>query len=114
MSEGIFIVGRCIGFRNKEKVDKSTGAVSTDLLLGLAVPKEGGFEGETDTFSIKVKDEMRDPKLLELYVAVKGKTVMVPVRPFAYGMRGDSAGISWSLAGDGKPVPVAATKPAAA
>lgn len=103
-NQGVFIVGTFVGFRSKESLNRTTGELKKDMFLGLAVPKENGFEGETDVFSIKMRDEHKEAKLLELYNSLKGKVLALPVRPFSYALRGDTAGLSWSLAGDGKPV----------
>lgn len=108
MSE-IYIFGTCIGLKSKEKppvLDKNTNQmmVPKDWHIGISVPKEGGFDGETETLSIKVNDKMQAAGLLAVYTEFRGKRMAVPVKPFPYSQRGgDSAAISWQLAGDGQP-----------
>lgn len=112
-----YIVGTCIGLKSKQKppvLDKATGqmVVPTEWHLGIAIPKENGFEGETEVIAVKVNDKMQAAGLLAVYTGLKGKEVMIPVRPFPYSMRGgDNAAISWQLAGDGQPRPVPNLQP---
>lgn len=106
-----FVIGTCIGLKSKEKppvLDKNTNQmmVPKDWHIGIAVPKENGFEGETEIVAVKVKDDFQAAGMLKVFSDLKGKPVMLPVKPFAYAQSrggGDSAAISWQLAGDGQP-----------
>lgn len=124
MSE-IYIIGTCIGLKSKDKLpqlDKNTNqmVVPKDWHIGIAVPKDGGFDGETEVVAVKVNDKYQAAGLLHVYADLKGKKVMVPIKPFPYANRsGDSASISWQLAGDGQPravptIQLLTLKPAAA
>lgn len=106
----IFIVGKCIGTRQKEQIDKKTGEVKKTWLVGINVQKEGGFQGEVETFSIKVNESQAKEGILQLYKQLENKDLMVPVKVFPYGMDGGRAGISYSLSGDGKPYVAPAIK----
>lgn len=98
----LFIVGTCIGTRLKEQLNKQTGELKKTWLVGINVQKDGGFIGETETFSIKVNKDQEEAGLLQLYTKLNGKQLMVPVKAFPYSFDG-TAGISYSLVGDGKP-----------
>lgn len=108
----IFILGTCIGTRLKEQTNKSTGEIKKTWLVGINVQKDGGFVGETETFSVKVNQSQEEAGILKLYNQLNGKSLMVPVKVFPYSMDGDRAGISYSLSGDGKPSVAPVAKPA--
>ena len=104
-----FVVGQCVGLKSKDKppaLNKATGVMESkkDWHVGIAVAKENGFEGETEIVAVKIGDAFQEAGMLKVYTDFKGKPVMLPVKPFAYSQRGgDSAAISWQLAGEGQP-----------
>ena len=90
MKQGFMIVGKCLGSRQLQNVDKETGEVRFKNEIGIGLTRPDGFGGSTQ---IEIMVAVRKKELFtnDLITHVKnliGKQVIISVFPTAWQFNG--------------------------
>lgn len=96
MKQGFFIIGKMLGSRQIQNIDKSSGEVKFKNEIGLGIQRSDGFGGTTQT-EVKVsirKQELFTNELITNCRNLTGKLVKIGVYPVAWEFNGKS-GISY-------------------
>ena len=101
----LFVNGKCIGVKVVPQTNRTNGETWDTYEIGVNMPKPNGFEGETETVSIKISKDQQKANLHELYRKLIGQDVWIPVWVRAFPIqKGVSAGYQLCVSGDGKPL----------
>ena len=108
--QGIVIIGRVLGLKSKDRTDSSgnpmldpSGKQVKEWEVGVSVPVPDGFEGETETLSLRISGALISAGIPALYAKAVGHTVVMPARVQIWKSKAGNTGSTWWLAGDGKP-----------
>lgn len=102
----ILIRGTVKGIKQIDRVNKKTGEVITRHFVGIAFPKENGYDDEETIIDVQVSNKQLHSGLAAHYEGHRGKEVFAPVFPSPWATQSGNAGISWFFSGDGRPTPV--------
>lgn len=108
--QGVIIVGRVLGLKSKDRTDvsgnpmlDSAGKQVKEWEVGVSVPVPDGFEGETETLSLRISGALVAAGIPALYAKAVGHKVSMPVRVQVWKSKAGNTGLTWWLAGEGKP-----------
>jgi len=106
------IKGTCMGTRTRNSANKTTGEIfvsSVDIGISIAVPD--GFDGQTDTFVVRLTRKQLQSGVQALYEKLRGQDITVAVNPQLWATdRGDPR-VTWYAAGEGRPSNLPDVKP---
>lgn len=96
IESGLFLVGKFAGFKQQSGTSRTTNQPYTLHYIGIEVPVENGFSGETRFIDVQVPTALINSGLMAKLQPLIGKTVSCSVYVRAYPTRG-GAGYSFNL-----------------
>lgn len=93
---GLFLVGKFAGFKQQSGTSRTSNQPYTLHYIGIEIPVENGFSGETRFVDVQVSTSLINSGLMNKLQPLIGKTVSCAVYVRAYPTRG-GAGFGFNL-----------------
>lgn len=96
VESGLFLVGKFAGFKQQSGTSRTTHQPYTLHYIGIEIPVENGFSGETRFIDVQVSTSLINSGLMNKLQPLIGKTVSCSVYVRAFPSRA-GAGYSFNL-----------------
>lgn len=93
---GLLLVGKCLGFKQVDGKSRQTNEAYTMHYLGVEMPKEGGFPGETVVHEIMIPKDLIHAGIMGTITSLVDKQVSASIYVRTFSGR-NGAGYSFNL-----------------